>query len=319
MILAKFINRLLAPFNVAVTRRSSLDKRQDDHLSLNSTLVGCGSPITKEELSEIAAELRNELIRHQVSLKWNLIDTLGKDESILPQRLRRCPLCEHEGFEESFHLYRTQCLFGGGDLVRFQCPSCDLIFGADKIFRLMDSELAQEYEWHYRIYSECDSTAHEIRSFHSLNPSKSGVYLNYGAGAWSKTMHILKQEGWNVYAYEPHDSAHSGDSHVINNKAHLSTIKFDGLFSNNLLEHLRNPVDELIFMKSLLKPDATMSHATPCFAYLYEYTRFHLYFYLGRSREMLAHKAGLYLADFVEEGEFMNVIYKQDRSHVTGE
>lgn len=310
MIIANIINRLLSPFNVAVTRRSNLDKLHNDVHFLNSRLAESGSVVSTDELSRVVNELRIELTRHQIALKWNLIDALGKDEWILPRRLRRCPLCEHEAREENFPVFRTQCIFGGGELIRFQCPSCDLIFGADKIFRLTDSELTQEYEWHYRAYSENDSTAQEIRSFYALNPEKSGTYLNYGAGAWSKTMEILRAEGWNIYAYEPHASAHSGAAHVINDKAILGTMKFDGLFSNNLLEHLRQPVEELIFMQSLLKPDAPMSHATPCFAYLYEYTRFHLYFYLGRSREILAHKAGLSMCNFIEDGEFMNVIYK---------
>jgi hypothetical protein len=310
MIVAKIINRLLYPFNLVVTRRSSLDKLRNDVLISNSRLAETRSPVTKEELSKVINELRIELTRHQISMKWNLIDAFGKDEWFLAGRLRRCPLCDHEDVESSFPVYRTQCRFGGGELVRFQCPSCDLIFGADKIFQLTDAELIQEYEWHYRVYSEGDSTAQEIRSFHSLNPSKSGIYLNYGAGAWSNTMQLLRAEGWNVYAYEPHASAHSGNAHVINNKAVLSAMKFDGLFSNNLLEHLRHPVEELVFMQRLLKPNASMSHATPCFAYLYEYTRFHLYFYLGRSREVLAHKAGLLMYDFIEDGEFMNVIYK---------
>jgi len=310
MTVAKIINCLLSPLNLALTRRSSLDKIRNDVLVLNSCLARNGSPVTKEELLKAVNELRIELTRHHISMKWNLIDTVERHEWFSAGRLRRCPLCDHEGLEEGFPIYHTQCRFGGGEIVRFQCPSCDLIFGADKILKLTDNELSQEYEWHYRAYSEGDSSAQEIRSFRSLTPSKSGIYLNYGAGAWSNTMQLLRAEGWNVYEYEPHASAHSGNAYVINDKEVLRTMKFDGLFSNNLLEHLRHPVEELVFMQSLLKPNATMSHATPCFAYLYEYTRFHLYFYLGRSRGILAQKAGLVTCDFIEDGEFMDVIYK---------
>jgi hypothetical protein len=310
MIVAKIINRLLHPFNLFLTRVSSVDKLHKDVLILNSRLAETRSSVSREELLKIVSELRIELIRHQISMKWNMIDILGKDKLFVAGRRRRCPLCDHEDFEDRFRVYRTQCHFGGGELVRFQCPSCDLIFGADKIFQLTETELASEYEWHYRAYSEGDSTAQELRSFHALKPSKSGLYLNYGAGAWSNTMQLLKSEGWDVYAYEPCASATSGNTYVINDKSVLSTMKFDGIFSNNLLEHLRQPVEELVFMKSLLKPNAAMSHSTACFAYLYEYTRFHLYFYLGRSREVLARKAGLLMYDFIEDGEFMNVIYK---------
>ena len=64
-------------------------------------------------------------------------------------------------------------------------------------------------------------------------------------------------------------------------------------FSNDLIEHLQNPVEELCFMKSLLKPDGKMYHATGCYEYAFEYTRFHLFFFLGRSLQLLAQKSGL--------------------------
>lgn len=63
-------------------------------------------------------------------------------------------------------------------------------------------------------------------------------------------------------------------------------------------------------MKEILTADARMSHATPCFEYLYEYTRFHLFFYLGRSRTLLAEKAGLVVSDFVVDNEFMCALYE---------
>jgi len=185
-----------------------------------------------------------------------------------------------------------------------------VIFGADKMFALTAQELSQEYDWHYKVYSEGDSTEQEIRAFHALQPKKEGKYLNYGAGAWSKTLQMLRADGWDVYAYEPTGSAATGEAHVITDRAQLAAMRFDGLFSNNVLEHLRHPVDELVFMRSLLAPGALMSHATPCFDYLYEYTRFHLFFFLGRSRELLAQKAGLVGCDYVVDGHFMNVVWK---------
>ena len=71
-------------------------------------------------------------------------------------------------------------------------------------------------------------------------------------------------------------------------------MKFDGVFSNNVLEHLPDPVSELKFMKSLLRDEKTdlMAHATPCFEYAYEYTRFHLVFYTGGSIASVARQIG---------------------------
>jgi hypothetical protein len=51
-----------------------------------------------------------------------------------------------------------------------------------------------------------------------------------------------------------------------------------------------------------------MSHATPCFEYRFEFTRFHLFFFLGRSRSLLARQAGLQIQDYQVEGDFMNLV-----------
>lgn len=311
MIGARTINRFLSIFNIALTRRTAIDRLVNEVHSLQERLNAGPPPDSEDKVSGAISALRIELLRHQIALKWNLLDAVeladGEVQSV-SRTSRRCPLCGHEASREHFPVYRAQCIFGGGRLVRFQCPECDLIFGPDKMFRLSAEELTQEYEWHYRVYSEGDSSDQEMRAFFSLNPSRSGVYLNYGAGAWSRTMTLLRDEGWRIHAFEPHGSALSGDSDVIASKAALGGMKFDGLFSNNLLEHLRDPVGELRFMAGLLKPGAAMAHATPCFRYAYEYTRFHLHFYLGRSRELLMNRAGLSMVDFTEDGDFVNAV-----------
>ena len=87
-------------------------------------------------------------------------------------------------------------------------------------------------------------------------------------------------------------------------------MRFHGIFSNNVLEHLRYPIQDLRFLARLLHPGGRMSHATPCFEYLYEYTRFHLFFYLGRSRQLLASESGLRICSFEQDGHFMNAVYE---------
>jgi hypothetical protein len=218
---------------------------------------------------------------------------------------RLCPLCRHQSEDADFPTFSSHCIFGGGDLLRRQCPSCDVIFGADKMFQLSAPELAQDYEWHYRVYEEGDSTAQELRAFHSLRPSKDKVYLNYGAGAWSRSVQQLRSEGWNVFAFEPHGSAATQAEYLISSHAELNRRKFDGIFSNNVLEHLRHPVKEIAEMAGLLNAEGSMAHATPCFEYAYEYTRFHLFFFLGKSRELLVRGAGLTVKEFISDGEFM--------------
>jgi len=64
-------------------------------------------------------------------------------------------------------------------------------------------------------------------------------------------------------------------------------------------------------MASLTKAGSLMSHATPCFDYKFEFTRFHLFFFLGRSREVLAKRAGLDVVSFEEDGNFMNWVLRK--------
>jgi 2-polyprenyl-3-methyl-5-hydroxy-6-metoxy-1,4-benzoquinol methylase len=123
------------------------------------------------------------------------------------------------------------------------------------------------------------------------------------------TLQNLRREGFNVVGYEPHQSTTKAREGTITSRDVLVSQRFDGIFSNNVLEHLQYPIDELQFMASLLTAGGRMAHATPCYEYRYEYTRFHLFFYLGRSRKVLADKAGLDLQEFIVDGDFMCGIF----------
>jgi len=326
MNLVQAVNGVLSKLDVAITRRSTLDRtRRELANALAAQHVGtplAEAPVTTvardAELASIlqkldsarqqALEVRTELLRHQIAAQWAVIDASDRT-CANPAIVRTCPLCGHQCASSQYRRYESNCIFGGGSLVRHQCPSCDVVFGPDKMFRLSAQELTQEYEWHYKVYEEGDSTDLELRAFHSLQPRRDGVYLNYGAGGWSRSVQQLRNEGWNVFAYEPHGSAAAPSQWMISNRAQLDGHRFDGLFSNNVLEHFRDPVEALREMLRWLRPGATMAHATPCYDYLYEYTRFHLFFFPGRARELLAQRAGLSILDFEVDGHFMNCIF----------
>jgi hypothetical protein len=319
------VNGVLAKFDVAATRRSTLERTrlqlgsalaEIQSLKASSTeLVQGERALAEARLHQISEsqqqalrEMRREIVRYQIAGKWSVIDAM--DRAVVPSApVRTCPLCGHEGADDGYRRYTTNCIFGGGILERYQCPECDVVFGADKMFKLSRQELSQEYEWHYKVYEEGDSTEAELRAFHSLNPRRDGVYVNYGAGGWSRSVQLLRQEGWDVFAYEPHGSASTGGDWVITSEAEMASRRFDGLFSNNVLEHLRYPVEDFQRMMTWLNPGALMAHATPCYEYLYEYTRFHLFFFLGRSRELLAQRSGLSIQNYEVDGHYMNCVF----------
>ncbi|HEY5801860.1 MAG TPA: methyltransferase domain-containing protein [Burkholderiaceae bacterium] len=320
MALSALFNSLLRPLGVVLAKRATVDHLADEVRRLEAERARLAAlpppaapvselPAFERALEQKLAAMKTELLQHQISTKWDTIDYLERRRAPSVHE-RTCALCGHQAASADFKTHTTQCIFEGGVLIRHQCPACDVIFGADKMMELTATELSRDYEWHYRLYTEGDSTEQEIRAFHALQPRKDGVYLNYGAGAWSKTIAKLRADGWNIYAYEPTGSVAEGQQHAITSRAQLETMHFDGLFSNNVLEHLRYPFEEMRFMASRLKPGALMSHATPCFEYRYEYTRFHLFFFLGRSRQLLADRSGLAIVDYVTDGDFMNALYR---------
>ena len=168
----------------------------------------------------------------------------------------------------------------GGIWSVFVCPECGAIFGPLKMMCMNEAQLEEEYKLSYSVFSDGDSTDSELRTFYSIANDKNGVYLNFGGGAWSNTTDLLRREGYNVYNYEP--CAPVADSKwLITDKNVLKNMQFDGLFSNDLIEHLSCPIETLVFMKSLLRDkNSLMAHSTGCYQYVYEYTRFHLYFLL---------------------------------------
>ncbi len=278
------------------------------------TQAGAPETVPAENPGRQKTVTADDLLLHQIQLHWRNVDRLEADCPI--DHETQCALCGFLGPTDSFLAFDTQCQFGGGRLHRLQCPQCDVIFGPEKMLRLNATELGQEYDWHYRVFSEGDSTEQELRAFEALCPQPGGTYLNFGAGAWSGSVQLLRERGWNVIAYEPTESAQNQPGLVTRREA-LAVMKFDGIFSNNVLEHLRYPVQDLQFLARLLRPGGRMSHATPCFEYLYEYTRFHLFFYLGRSRQLLASGAGLRICRFEQDGHFMNALYEPANGDLT--
>jgi FkbM family methyltransferase len=249
----------------------------------------------------------NTLLLHQITSHWRLVDLLLSQQP--PDPDLRCALCGHSAPAHRFKPFDTQCQFGGGRLLRHQCPACDVIFGPSKMLALTPAELSAEYDFHYRIFTEGDSTDQEVRAFFALDPQPGGHYLNYGAGAWSRSVELLRTQGWNITAYEPTASAQQQPGLITQPQA-LAELRFDGIYSNNVLEHLRQPVDTLRQLARLLTRGGRMSHATPCYEYLYEYTRFHLFFFLGRSRSYLAQQANLDICHHTVDGHYINTVYQ---------
>lgn len=252
-------------------------------------------------------ERRFELLSsYMTSAVWKAIDQAY--DAALNHRSINCIVCGHVAKRDEYKLRVDQCMFGGGRLERYECPTCDCIFGPLKYLDLDEEFVSLDYQLLYSMYSEASSTEAEIRTFHSLSPIRQATYLNWGCGAWSKTIDALRRDGWDVWGFEP--SASVSGQHVAKSRAELSTL-FDGIFSNNVIEHFRDPVAQFREFHSRLKEGGKMAHSSPCFEYAYSFTRFHSLFLLGRSPYVLAKKTGFRVTDTVREGEYMNFVFER--------
>lgn len=250
--------------------------------------------------------------RELMLAKWKIIDHLEESEDY-SQVPVHCVICGHEGERNSFQTMEADCIFNGGHLVRYVCPECGAVFGPLKFSERTGQQIDDDYRVHYLGFSEGDSSYKEERAFKMLHPDKDKVYLNYGCGHWSKTLQDLRDEGYQVYGYEPY-SPDVGNPYMITRKEELKKMRFDGIFSNDLLEHLLDPVSELREMVELLMDDESkMSHCTACYIYKYEYTRFHTCFFLGDSVRRMSELAGLQIVDRcddMEENDFYCYVFR---------
>ena len=242
-------------------------------------------------LEEKVLTIRNEFTRSSIKARWQVVDSM--DRLLFPADFKaQCPICGHAEARSNCETRVSMCQFGGGILERYVCPDCGAIFGPLKMMALNQEQLAEEYRQNYSVFSESDCTRLEKIAFEALKPSKQGVYLNFGAGAWNRTTRELRETGYQVYDFEPYAPVASSEW-VVKTREELAGRKFDGIFSNDLIEHLQNPVEDLKFMAGLLTSDGQMSHASGCYEYAFEYTRFHLFFLTGQSLGRLASSAGL--------------------------
>jgi hypothetical protein len=121
-------------------------------------------------------------------------------------------------------------------------------------------------------------------------------------------MRVLREQGFNVFGYEP--SLPKATEFVANNKAEI-TGRFHGIFSNNVIEHFRDPVAEFRYFHQILEEKGQMVHTSPCYDYKYSFTRFHTLFLLGRSPFLLAEKTGFTAKPLSFNDSTMSFIYEK--------
>jgi hypothetical protein len=256
-------------------------------------------PTLEERVATLEARL-STLSQFVGPAFWNHVDRLY-DRTSSPRDALTCLACGGV-FERKAMAVRTDtCVFGGGRLDRHECPACGCVFGPEKYLDLPGALVAADMAHLYSTYSEGDSSAEEMRAFHMMNPKPGGLYLCWGSGAWSHTVEKLRAEGHDVWGFEPF--IETGSPHVVRTREEIRA-KFDGVFSNNVLEHMQDPAAQFREFHHYLKPGGVMCHATPCYDWLYAFTRFHVFFPLGTSIDRLAARTGYEVIGVERDGAF---------------
>ncbi len=219
-----------------------------------------------------------------------------------------CKNCGNEINLNACKIFTSKCFISQQSLVRYQCPICDVIFGPLNMITATTDQIKDAYLFAEKVFKDADSTDWECATFHSLNPSKDKLYLNFGCGKNSRTVQDLRLAGWNIIGYEPYVTTNK--YFTLDKKEDLLKYKFDGIISNDLIEHLQNPIEDFLFMKSLLKDKSSlMAHSTGCYRYTIEWTKYHLHFFVGKAINLLCKKTGFYVQKIDDQGSWLNYIY----------
>jgi 2-polyprenyl-3-methyl-5-hydroxy-6-metoxy-1,4-benzoquinol methylase len=268
----------------------------------------------RARLEQDALKARFERLEAQVEMTeryfteafWTALDAAY--EAVLPDRVLACVVCGHEGRRDAFEIRVDRCVFGGGRLERYVCPDCDCVFGPQKYLDLDEAFVGRDYQVLYSRYAEGDSTDNEVRAFRALKPEAGGRYLDWGAGGgWNRSLATLRAEGWDVLGYEPN----AGNTDLTEVAVRDAIEAYDGLFSNNVIEHFRDPIAQFQLFHKLLRSGGKMAHASPCYDYCYAYTRFHSVFLLGRAPFILAERTGFTVVDSERDGEYINYVFQR--------
>lgn len=230
--------------------------------------AACIGPAMRTRRTMTAIEHRIARLERQLALTneylvsglWSALDAAHGFS--IHTRPISCIVCGHTDRRSGFEVKTDRCMFGGGELERYVCPSCDCIFGPLKYLDLDEVFVDLDYRMLYSGYQESDSSNNETRTFRSLLPQHYGPYLNWGCGgAWSPTVATLRTEGWDVWGYEP--SAETSGEFIAHSRDAISA-RFLGIFSNNVIEHFRKPIEQFREFHERLLPDGKMAHSSPC-------------------------------------------------------
>jgi hypothetical protein len=114
----------------------------------------------------------------------------------------------------------------------------------------------------------------------------------------------VKKQGYNIYGYDKYVK----ETNVLNN---IDNMKFDVIYSNNFIEHLINPLEDIKKMLNNLNSNGYLIFISDCIdEYMVEFTHYHTYYYTGNSFTILCDKLNLDIIESKTVGSFKIKVLK---------
>jgi hypothetical protein len=200
-----------------------------------------------------------------------------------------CKLCKNTFSIGKFKVFKENDIFYAGELIRYQCPSCDVIFGDLRFLNMPLSEIAADYKDLYSFYKEGNTTPYITRVIETINLGKDKKYLDYACGKNTNTLDTLNSLGYNVYGYD----LYVNNPHPKFIKIADETTTFDIVYSSNYIEHVINPQADLLKLLMLINKTGKLVLMSPCWEYSYAFTHYHTFFFIDKSLQYLCNMLGI--------------------------
>lgn len=203
-----------------------------------------------------------------------------------------CSVCNHVQ-EKVETIIAKGKIFTSSDVIRIKCENCSSIFGPISI--LKTENLEYYYELAYSFFKEGDTSNMQRDVLLALKLVNPGRYLNYACGiVWDRHLQrFIDSYGFDVYGY---DFTIKDPTDRLLNKIDTSMV-FDGLCSNNYIEHIQKPYDQFCEWNRMLKLGANMVHQG-CFAYDIGFTPFHILYLSEKGLKIICEKTGFELLSY---------------------
>lgn len=228
----------------------------------------------------------------------------------LPQPLLNhltCKVCNYQNTIEQFKIYKSNDIFYAGELIRYQCPNCNVIFGDLRFLNLNKEEISKDYVDLYSYYSEGDTSKYILHCLDKINLGKDKVYLDYACGNNIETLNLLNNHNYNVYGHD----AYVNNIHTKFIKNLKDVKNIDIIYSSNYIEHVIEPFEDLQILIDLLNDNGKLVLISGCWEYKYEISHYHTFFFLGKSLKYLCEKLKIREVFsekiFFEDGQFTTI------------